>query len=118
MSNKTTVSGLLLVVRLLLCLRFSQKIIQSTIKASDDYNWLINCGAWWRIGRFDAFRPEGHWFESGSSRRVGTLDKSLTRSCLWRFGVKFRIRAVSGALLSIADLKRRHRNSVNERMNE
>jgi len=35
------------------------------------------------------------------------LGKSLTHSCLWRFGVKFRhsIRAVSGALLSNSGLE-------------
>ena len=43
------------------------------------------------------------------------LGKYLTRSCLWRFGVKLRqsSRAVSGALLSIvADMKRRYRNGL------
>ena len=28
-----------------------------------------------------AFRLEGHRFESHSSRHIGTLDKSFTRSC-------------------------------------
>src|SRR6218665_2846988 len=32
-------------------------------------------------------RPKGHGFDSHSSRPVGTLGKSLTHSCLWRFGV-------------------------------
>ena len=52
---------------------------------------------WWHFGRVKAFRPEGRVFESRSSRHEGTLSKSLTRSCLWRFGVKFRrsIRAQS-----------------------
>ena len=38
---------------------------------------------------------------------VGTLGESLTHSCLWRFGVKFRhsIRAVSGAPLSSSGLE-------------
>src|SRR6218665_3613978 len=49
---------------------------------------------------------------------IGTLGKSFTHSCLWRFGVKFRhrIRAVSGANLSrlVVDLKRCYRNSLNE----
>src|SRR6218665_1919107 len=78
---------------------------------------LYKCGTWCRIGRVEALRPEGRSFQSRSSRHVGTFDKFLTRSCLWRFGVKLRhsIRAVSGALLSIvADLKRRYRNSLNE----
>ena len=60
-------------------------------------------GAWWRIGWFVAFGPKGRGFESRSSRHVGILGKSITRCCLWRFGVKLRhsrpIRAVSGALL-------------------
>src|SRR6218665_3059821 len=41
----------------------------------------------WLIGRVRAFRPEGRGVESHSRRHVGTLGKSLTRSCLWRFGV-------------------------------
>ena len=49
---------------------------------------------------------------------IGTLGKSVTYSCLCRFSVKFRhsFRAVSGAPLSssLVDLKRRHRNSLNE----
>jgi len=55
--------------------------------------------AWWLIGRFVAFRLKGRGFESRSSSHVGTLTKSFTRSCLWRFGVKLRhiIRAVSEA---------------------
>ena len=74
-------------------------------------------GAWWLIDRFVGFCPKGREFESRSSRHVGTLGKSFTRSDLWRFGVKLRhskpIRAVSGAPL-IVDLKRRYRNSLNE----
>src|SRR6218665_2772472 len=66
-------------------------------------------GVWWRIGRFDAFRPKGCEIESRCSRYVGTLGKSFTRSCLWRLGVKLRhsrpIRAVSGAPLSSGGLK-------------
>src|SRR6218665_147597 len=64
-------------------------------------------GAWWRFGRVDAFRPNGHGFDFHSSCHVGTLGKSFTHSCLWRFGVKFRhsIRAVSGALLSSRGLE-------------
>jgi len=33
---------------------------------------------------------EGRGFESRSVRHVGTLNKSCTHNCLWRFGVKFR----------------------------
>ena len=53
------------------------------------------------------FQPECRGFESSSSRPVGTLGKSLTRSCLWRFGVKLRHsnRAVSGTLPSGSGLK-------------
>ena len=66
-----------------------------------------NCGAWWLIGRFVAFRPKGRGFESSSSCHVGTLDKSFTRSCLWCFGAKLQhsIRAVSGAPLSSSGLE-------------
>ena len=54
------------------------------------------------IGRFNAFRPISRGFKPRSSRHVGTLGKSFTRSYLWRFGVKLRhsIRAVLGAPLS------------------
>src|SRR6218665_2190476 len=67
----------------------------------------IYCGAWWLIGRFDAFRQKGRGFESHFSRPVGTLGKSFTRSCLWHFSMKLRhsIRAVLGALLSIRVLE-------------
>src|SRR6218665_2680834 len=41
------------------------------------------CGALWRIGRVDAFRPESCGFESRSSRHVGILGKSFTYSCLY-----------------------------------
>ena len=60
------------------------------------------CEAWWLIGRFDAFRLKGRGFESRSSRHVGTLGKSFTHNCLWRFGLKLqhRIRAVSWGPLS------------------
>ena|SRR6218665_1193113 len=43
---------------------------------------VLYCGAWWRIGRDDAFRPEGRGFESRSSRKVGILGKSFTYSWL------------------------------------
>jgi len=45
---------------------------------------------------------KGCRFESRSSRHIGTLGKSFSHSCLWRFNVKLRhsIRAVLGALLS------------------
>ena len=39
------------------------------------------CGAWWSIGRIEAFRPIGRRFESRSSRHVGTLGMSFTHSC-------------------------------------
>ena len=64
-------------------------------------------GTWWRIGRVEAFQPDGRGFESRSSRHVGTLGKFLTCSCLWRFGVKLphSFRAVSAALLSGSGLE-------------
>jgi len=43
---------------------------------------LLICGAWWLSCRFGALRPEGHRFESHSSRHIGTLGKSFTHSCL------------------------------------
>ena len=41
----------------------------------------------WCIGWDDAFWPEGRRLESLSSRRVEILGKSVTYSCLERFGV-------------------------------
>ena len=38
-------------------------------------------GAWWRIGRDDAFRPECREFESRSSRHVRWASSSLTVAC-------------------------------------
>jgi len=68
---------------------------------------LHNCETWWGIGRVEAFQPEGPELESCSNCHVGTLGKSLTHSCLWRFGVKLRhsIHAVSGVLPSSSGLK-------------
>ena len=65
-------------------------------------------GAWWLICRFVTFRPKGRGFEFRSSRHVGILGKSFTRSCLWRCGVKFRhsISAVLGAPQSSGGLWR------------
>ena len=49
------------------------------------------------MGKFGVLRPEGLWFESYSSRHVGTLGKSFTHSCLWRFDVLHSINAVDGS---------------------
>src|SRR6218665_1815028 len=67
---------------------------------------IYKSGTWWLIGRTDAFRPKGRGLESRSSRNVGTLGKSFTHRCLWRFGVKLRhsIRAVSLAPLRSSGL--------------
>ena len=51
------------------------------------YILLYYVGHVWHISRVDAFRPKGHGFDSRSSRHVGTLGKSFTHSCLWRFCV-------------------------------
>src|SRR6218665_2322184 len=42
------------------------------------HQYCHKSGAWWHIGRVDAFRPEGRAFESISSNHVGTLH---TRRC-------------------------------------
>src|SRR6218665_3704549 len=70
------------------------------------------CGAWWRIDRVDALRPKGHRFYSRSSHHIGTLGKSFTNSCPWRFGVKSRCnrpeytpgRSVPGYIMAWANL--------------
>ena|SRR6218665_800012 len=64
-------------------------------------------GLCWLIGRFVTFHLKGHGIKSHSSRHVGTLGKSFTRSCLWLFSVKLRhsIRAVSLAPLSNSGLE-------------
>src|SRR6218665_963232 len=61
----------------------------------------------WGMGGTLAFRPKDHGLDSCSRRRVGTLGKSLTYSCPWRFFVKFRysIHAVSGAPLCSSGLE-------------
>jgi len=88
-----------------------------------NYSWGVYLyfysGAWWRSGRVDAFRPKDHGFDFRSSRHVGTLGKSFTHSCLWCFGVKLghSIRAVSGNLWVVVDLKSCYRNGMNEWMN-
>src|SRR6218665_54254 len=58
------------------------------LHCNENCNVIENWRIWWFIGRYDAFRPKGCGFESLSSRYVGNLGKSFTRSCLWRFGVK------------------------------
>ena len=40
-------------------------------------------GAWWLSGKFGALHLQGRWFEPYSSRHVGILGKSFTRSCLY-----------------------------------
>jgi len=59
------------------------------------------------IDRFGTFHTKGHGFETRPSRHLGTLGKSFTHDCMWRFGVKFRhcIRAASGAPLSSSGLE-------------
>src|SRR6218665_1746343 len=91
--------------------RSHRSAIQTNVKSISIILSLWNVVAHWL-----SFHLEGRGFDSRSSRQVGTLGKSLTHSCLWRFGVKLRhsIRAVSGALLSSSYLKRRYRNSLNE----
>ena len=74
------------------------------IKINKLFNVNHNCGTW--FSRY--LSTGGCWFESRSSCHLGTLGKSLTRSCLWRFSVKLRhsIRAASGALLSSSGLEK------------
>jgi len=45
--------------------------------SSAEFEVIQMCGAWWSIGRVDAFPPEGCGFEYRSSRHVGTLGKSF-----------------------------------------
>src|SRR6218665_2128167 len=51
--------------------------IKQTGAANDMKESCMSAGAWWHIGRVDAFRPEGRGFESRSSRHIGTLSKLL-----------------------------------------
>src|SRR6218665_3398945 len=71
------------------------------------------------VVRFGAFCLEGRRFESRSSRHVGTLGKSFTHSCMWRFGVltPTQYQCCSRECLRVVvDLKRRCRNIQNEGM--
>ena len=75
--------------------------------------WLNHCchlthlGHGWRIGWVDAFRPQGHGFDSRSGCHVGTLWQVLYLQLPVRFSVKLRhsVRAVSGAPLSSSGLE-------------
>ena len=70
--------------------------------------------AWWRIGRFNTFRPKGRGLESCSSHHVGTLGKSFTRcsASAWNSGtVSMMYRELFWV---VEDLKRRYRNSLNK----
>ena len=88
-----------------------ERMLESVESFSVGHLWLYQCHhasrTWWRIGWVESFQPEDRGFDSRSSRHVGTLGKSLTRSSLWRFGVKLRhsIRALSEALLSRSGLE-------------
>src|SRR6218665_4218287 len=77
-------------------------------------------GRVWRFGRVDAFRPKDHGFDSRFSRHVGTLGKSFTHSCLWRFRMKFRhsVHVVSGAPLSISETKTKSKGNDKKRSSE
>src|SRR6218665_1411714 len=96
------------------CPRHTSALYAHGFTGADPRNECFTVMTLGLIGGFGAFRPKGRVFESGSSRLVGSLGKSFTHSSLWRFGVKLRnsIRAVSGALRSSVDLKRRYRNSL------
>ena len=48
---------------------------------------LVNCGAWWFIGKFCALCPEGRRFESHSRDHEGILGKFFTHSCLKHFSM-------------------------------
>src|SRR6218665_3014251 len=50
---------------------------------------VTHCGAWWRIGRVDVFRPVGRGFESRSSRHLRDLHLQLpvARACKLRYSV-------------------------------
>src|SRR6218665_4164147 len=70
----------------------------------------MNCIDMWGVGgALVESTPNCHGFDFRSSRLVGTLGKSFTHSCLWRFDVKFQhsIRAVSERFRVVVDLKRR-----------
>ena len=67
---------------------------QSFVIESEDYIYNIHIrvdvGTWWHIGWVESFQPESRGFDSRSGRHEVTLGKSLTHSCLRRFGVKLR----------------------------
>ena len=54
---------------------------KALIKCRPIQNTIVSA-AFWLVG------PKVRGFESRSSRHVGTMGKSFTRSCLLRFGVK------------------------------
>src|SRR6218665_855114 len=71
------------------------------------------CGAWWHIGRVDAFQPEDREFESRSIRHVGTLGKSFTYSCLLGFSMRTPIQCrlvLLGAFLKGSGCDKCYRN--------
>jgi len=59
----------------------------SNLSRSNVPLWSLSTkpGTWWRIVWVNSFQPEGHGFDSRSSRHVGTLGKFLSHNCLWRF---------------------------------
>ena len=93
--------------------QMNQFLIRTELKVSQRHRLMPKryVGHVWRIGRVDAFLPKGHGFDSRSSRHAGTLGKSFTHNCLFRFGVKFRTVSVlcRERLWVVVDLKRRYR---------
>ena len=79
-----------------LCQKLTFILLSYTLTEYDFHMHPFTVIVGWRFGRVDGFRPKGRGFDSRSSRQVGTVGKSFTYSCLWRFGVKFRhsVRAV------------------------
>ena len=79
------------------------------------------CGAWWLIGRFNAFRPRGRGLASRSSRQprrnLGqVLHSQLT--VVLRRETPTQYQCSGEHLWVVVDLKRRYIHILNERMNE
>ena len=91
---------------------FLCRVVQEGLNGLATLRISIAHGAWWYIGRVNAFRPLGHGFDSRSSRHVETS----THRCRWNSGTLSEL--CREHLWVVVNLKRRYRNSLDEWTNE
>ena len=54
------------------CVQPNHEVEQQNRRMNKSMEYSTICWAWWRIGRVDAFRPDGRGFESRSNHNCRT----------------------------------------------